>query len=233
MTSRRAGFLNKYFYFSMSLLVAVVVVYGFSHTINHNLIHPNPTPPWILYLHAPVFSAWILFFILQSALVRTHNVRIHRTLGWFGAALAAFMLFLGFMTATGMDKFHFQTSHDPLDISFLAVQLADLACFAVAFALAIYWRKRPEFHRRLMLVATCALTDAAFGRFPFLPLVFAPVGVDALILLGIARDLIVDRRIHKVYLYALPAFILVQIIAAQLFIRHASLWMKIAGAIVH
>jgi len=39
-------------------------------------------------------------------------------------------------------------------------------CFAVPVALAIYWRKKPEFHRRLMLIASCALADAAFGRSP-------------------------------------------------------------------
>ena len=58
-----------------------------------------------------------------------------------------------------------------------------------------------------MLVATCALTDAAFGRFPHLPLIWSPAGVDLLILCGVLRDLIADRRVHKVYLYALPAFI--------------------------
>jgi hypothetical protein len=212
----------------MSLFVAAVVVYGFSHTIDHNLIHPNPAPPWVLYLHAPVFCAWVLFFILQPSLVRTRNVRIHRTLGWFGAALAALMLVLGFLTATGMDRVAFQKSHNMAAPSFLIVQVMDLLCFAVPFALAIYWRKKPEFHRRLMLVATCALTDAAFGRFPWLPLVFAPAGLDTLILFGVVRDLIVDRRVHKVYLYALPALIVCQVVAMQTFVHQSAWWLRIA-----
>jgi hypothetical protein len=32
-------------------------------------------------------------------------------------------------------------------------------------------------------------------------------GVDILILLGVSRDLLVTRRIHPVYLCALPAFV--------------------------
>ena len=44
-------FVDKYFYFSMSLLVAAVVVYGFSHTIGDNLIHPAIPRPLLLYFH--------------------------------------------------------------------------------------------------------------------------------------------------------------------------------------
>ncbi len=66
-----------------------------------------------------------------------------------------------------------------------------------------------------MLIASCGLTDAAFGRFPCCRSNFFPAGVDALILLGILRDLIVDRRIHKVYLYAFPLFIVFQIFCMQ------------------
>jgi hypothetical protein len=77
--------------------------------------------------------------------------------------------------------------------------------------LAILWRKRPEFHRRLIFIATCVLMDAAFGRFDFLfnNNLFIPC-IDLLILLGVARDLFVDKRVHKVYLYALPLLIVGQ-----------------------
>jgi hypothetical protein len=154
----------------MSLLIAVVVIYGFSHTIGHNLLHASPIPPFILTIHAIVFPGWVLFFILQSALVRTRNVPLHRTLGWFGLALGTGVLVLGYLTATGMDRFFLQRHHDTETPTFLIIQLMDLSSFAIPFALAIYWRRRPEFHRRLMLIASCCLTDAAFGRFPLLPL---------------------------------------------------------------
>ena len=46
-----------------------------------------------------------------------------------------------------------------------------MTAFTVPFALAVYWRRKLEFHRRLFLIATCALTSAAFARLPFsLPL---------------------------------------------------------------
>jgi hypothetical protein len=227
-------FLRQYFYLCMALLIAVVVVYGFSHTIGKNLLHASPIPPAILTLHAIVFPGWVLFFILQSALVRTRNVPLHRTLGWFGLAFGCGILVLGYLTAIGMDRFFLK--RDPSDATdttaFLIIQLMDLTSFAIPFALAIYWRRRPEYHRRLMLIASCGLTDAAFGRFPALPLAFSPAGVDALILLGILRDLIVDRRIHKVYLYAFPLLILFQIFCMQTYLHTAHWWVRIATALL-
>jgi len=76
----------------MSLLIPAVVVYGFSFTVGSRLIHPAIPPPPILYVHTAVFSGWLLFFLLQSALVRTHKVRWHRRIGWFGGALGVLIL---------------------------------------------------------------------------------------------------------------------------------------------
>ena len=229
MTKKRTSILERYFYLFMSLLITVVVVYGFSYTINQNLLHPRVQPPQIVYLHSFVFSAWVLFFILQSALVRSHNVRLHRTLGWVGAGLAVSILVLGYTTSTAVLRVAIQRRLPFPTVSFLIVEIMELVCFAVPFALAIYWRKRPDFHRRLMLIATCALTEAAFGRIPSLPALFAPAGVDALILLGVVRDIIVERHIHKVYLYALPTMIFLQIIAEYTSAHQSSWWIGIGN----
>ena len=61
----------------MSLLISGIVVYGFSYTINENLIHPAVPRPFLLCVHATIFFGWLVFFILQSALVRTRNVKVH------------------------------------------------------------------------------------------------------------------------------------------------------------
>lgn len=229
------GWLGKYFYFSMSLLVAVVVVYGFSHTIDHNLIHAMPVRPWILYLHGAVFSGWVVFFILQSALVRVHKVKVHRTLGWFGVALGVVIPVLGTSTAITMARFRVLHFHQVGVLPFLAVQFSEMATFAVCFALAILWRRKPEFHRRLILIATCVLTGAAFARFPGMgisKIAWIYACVDALIFLGVLRDLIVSKRIHQVYLYALPVLIVTQTIAVHLFLTAPPQWVRITNAIL-
>ena len=154
-----ARLLERYFYFFMSLLIAVVVSYGFSRTAGERLIHPAIPRPFILYLHAALFSAWVAFFIAQSALVRTGNLRLHRRMGWFGAALGTAMFVIGIWTAIAMAQFNIAHFHAHYAGLALLVSFYDIFAFAVPFALAIYWRRRPEFHRRLMLVAACALID--------------------------------------------------------------------------
>ena len=221
--------LDKYFYFSMSLLIAAVVVAGFSRTVNQRLLHPVVRPPSVLWVHGVVFSAWVLFFILQSGLVRMRKVRWHRTMGWFGVALGVAVFILGVTTTIVMRRFQYLQLHRETAIRNISVPLFDMVCFGATFGLAIAWRKKPEYHRRLMLVATCALTAAAFGRLPhsFLPVrALFYVGVDALILLGVARDLIVTRSVHRVYLVALPLFMAGQTFVALSFTT--SWWYRIA-----
>ena len=218
----------------MSLLIPAVVVYGFSFTVDQHLIHPAIPRPTILYLHAAVFSGWLLFFLLQSALVRTHNVRWHRRIGWFGVALGVLVLVLGVSTAVAMGRFNTLQMHATDAESFLMIPLFDMVCFTSTFALAIYWRKKPEFHRRLMFIATCALTAASFGRFPerLLPHEFFYAGVDFLILLGVVRDMIVNHRVHPIYFYVLPAFIIGQTIVMSTVIHNLPYWTRTAHSIL-
>jgi len=234
--NKAANAVGQYFYFFMSLLVAAVVVYGFSHTVDQNLVHATPPRPWLLWVHGTLFSAWVAFFILQSALLRTQNVRIHRTTGWFGVALAAAMIVVGFTTAIVMRRFdlRFETPDASGPPGFLIVPFFDITCFAVFFWLAVTWRKKPELHRRLMLIATCVLTSAAWGRMPNQTFAFVwfYAGVDALILLGVMRDLIVMKKVHRVYWYALPALAVAQVFVMRTLLSNAPWWTRIADAIL-
>jgi hypothetical protein len=220
----------------MSLLIAAVVIYGFSHTVNQNLIHAAPPRPWLLWVHGTLFSAWVAFFIMQSGLVRSHNVPIHRRLGWFGAGLAVAMTVVGVATAIVMRRFDMR--FEPADVAgpaaFLIVPFWDITCFTVFFWLAVKWRRKPELHRRLMLIATCALTAAAWGRMPNQTFAFVWFysGVDALILLGVVRDLIVMKRVHRVYWYALPALVVGQVFVMRTLLSGAAWWARIANAIL-
>lgn len=244
----RARLMGQHFYLLMALLIAAIDVYGFSQTVNQRLIHPAIPRPFVLYLHAAVYSGWVVFFILQTTLVRTGNVRWHRMTGLFGVALGTSVVALGVWTAIVMGRFNMAQLHRHFAPPILLAQFYDVLAFATPFVLAIYWRRKSEFHRRLMLVASCALTVAAISRMPillsitgrisdsagvnFLTLfvIFDGAGVGLLILLGVARDLIVSGRVHRVYVYALPAYIICRIVVA--YTCQTPFWLKIARAIL-
>jgi hypothetical protein len=220
---------EKYFYLCMSLLIAAVIAYGFSQTVENKLIHGTPRRPILLWVHAVLFSSWVAFYITQSVLVRIRNVKLHRTLGWAGVALGTSMVVVGPWVAVVMARFDTSQLHRANRDAFLIVPLSDMAAFAICFVLAILWRTNPERHRRLMLIATCALTGAAFGRMPIMhaPLYFYS-GIDGLILLGVLRDLAVSRRIHTVYIVTIPLLVAGQTAAAQIFLHRAAFWITIA-----
>jgi len=231
--SQRSIRVEKYFYLCMSLLVAAVVVYGFSGTVGNKLIHANPRKPILLWVHAALFSTWVAFYILQSTLVRIHNVKLHRTLGWAGAALGTSMVVIGFRVAVVMARFDTIRLHRANRDAFLIVPLFDIVTFAITLGLAILWRTRPERHRRLMLIATCALTGAAFGRIPMMHTALAFYGgIDGLILLGALRDLAVSRRIHPVYMVAIPLLVAGQTAVSEIFLHRTAFWIRIAHGLL-
>ncbi len=232
-TKQLKTLLSRYFYFCMALAMAGLVVWGFSHTVEANLFHANPPRPWLLWIHATAFSTWIVFFIFQSALVRVRKVSLHRFLGWFGAGLATVMVPLGFTIAVIMARFDTVVLHQHGADAFLSIPFADMTIFGPCIAMAIYWRKRPEYHRRLIFIASCQLMDAALGRFDFWfnhNLFYA--GLDFLIVLGMVRDWVVDGRVHKVYLYALPPMIVVQSLAIYAWRVNPGWWQGITHAVL-
>ena len=110
----------------------------------------------------------------------------------------------------------------------------DMAASGILLGLAVYLRRKVDWHRRLMLMATCGLTTAAIARFPIVAIQtdYNYVCVDLLILLGVFRDLIVDRRVHRAYLYTVPVLAVTQGLMMYVFLNASPWWVRIAHAIL-
>ena len=229
----RGGLVDKYFYLAMSLLMIAITVWGFGYTVNNVLFRPAVPRPRILWVHSAIFSGWLLLFLLQTALVRSHNVRLHRTLGWFVAGGGVLMIPLGIITAIVLGHFDVTVLHEVGADSFEFISFGDVAIFTVWLLLGILWRRKPALHRPIFFIATCGLIGAAFGRVPYLAahnLMYA--GVDAVLCLGVLRDLIVDRRIHRLYLVALPALALAQYGIVYMITTPPHWWVSIAHSLM-
>jgi hypothetical protein len=229
----RHGLIDNYFYLAMSLLMIAIVVWGFGHTVNDVLFHPAVPRPRILWVHSAVFSSWLLLFFLQSALVRTHNVRLHRTLGWFVSGVGGLMIILGITTAIILGRFDTRVLHEAGADVFEFISFGDVTIFTVWLALGILWRKKPALHRPVFFIATCGLIGAAFGRVPWIAAhMLMYVFVDAVICLGIFRDLLVDRRIHRLYFFTLPALAVAQYGIVYMITTPPQWWVRAAHSLM-
>ena len=150
-------------------LIGVAVTLGFGSDIYQRYRTHAATYPAIIYIHGTVFIGWVLLLTFQALLIRNRKVRLHRTIGVFGAAYAAAMVVLGLSAALTIEKLQLGTAD--ADPAFLAIQFMDMAGFGALAAAAISARNQPSAHKRLILLATLAIADAALARF-----LAAPIG---------------------------------------------------------
>ncbi len=190
------------FYLIMSVLLAGIVVFGFSHTIPFDLAPPGL--PLLLVVHAVVFGAWVLLFVTQPALVGRRSIATHRRLGWIGVVLACAMVGLGSSAILFALWNHSLPPFYPPGL-FIVRGIVGLAVFAGLLAAAIRLRRRTEWHKRLMLCAAITVVVPGLERGLPLPLLgagwpFVADGVvDLLASVGPAFDLALRRRIHPAY----------------------------------
>lgn len=200
--------LERVFFGGMAVLLCAVVIIGFSPTyFRAGMLHaPLPSP--ILHIHGAAFTLWMVLFLVQSALISARRVHWHRTLGIIAFCLPPIMIVLGVIAA--IDALHRGVRIGPLDPAVsLSIPLLGIACFAVIIFASWSTRRRPDAHKRLILLATIGLADAALGRFPWdrfglSPAAGAVIGLGSLILLLIAYDLFALRRIHRSTMWAAP-----------------------------
>lgn len=175
--------------------LAVVIGFGPTYYLRFAFDRP-PLPTLLVHVHGLVMTIWVLFFITQVFLIRTRNHKAHMSFGMIGIALAIIVLLVGFFTAASAAKFGSPSS--PPDIpplAFFTVPLTDLLMFAGLFGAAIYFRKRPAVHKRLMLLTVVNFLPPAIARIPVPalqsagPLLF--FGVPVLVLIAF---LIFDTR---------------------------------------
>jgi hypothetical protein len=220
------------FTLAMTLLIAGTIFFGFSFTIWPEVL--ARARPAVLYLHVITAIAWLALLVAQVVLVRQGKVAPHRKVGtyglWLGAAVSVSAL------ATALILRHESVVNHPGSrtierIAFLAIPLRGFLCFTVALALAAWWRKRPAFHRRAMILAAVSLMDAGIARIPVLgDLPYFGDAVPMLVLAAFcAQDWRTLGRIHPVNLWGVPLFAAAMGISDYLFARHPAWWVATAG----
>jgi hypothetical protein len=158
------------FFFWMTVVMAVFVFGGFGMTYLFPLASGTlrPAPP-VVHLHGIVFMSWMILLLVQPALIGYRNVALHRSLGTFGIALATAIMFMGFITQM-LGAAHSRESPTPNLYNGVYLGIMAVAGFGIMFSMAIRNTRRPEIHKRMILLAMLPILPPGIHRFYMVPL---------------------------------------------------------------
>jgi hypothetical protein len=225
---------DRVFFPIMAALILVTVFIGFARTYYlAGLIHA-PLPSWIIHVHGAIFSSWIILLIVQIGLVSARRVDLHKKLGLFGFGLSCLMVLFGLLAARNslIRGFTF-AGLDPR--TFFVVPVTDIFVFATLIYFGWALRTNSATHKRLMMLATVALLDAAIARWPFAfiqtgPHIFADLCCYAFLLLLTGYDLWSTHKLHKATLWGSILIIVVQQLRIPFALTH--LWLRFADMVL-
>jgi hypothetical protein len=225
---------DRRLYILAAILTPLIVVLGFARTYYLKPFFNTPDIPGrIVHLHGIVMTAWVLLFVVQISLVATRRTKVHRRLGVLGACLAALVVIVGILTA--LYAAARGATPGPPALSFLIIPLGDMFVFSILIGLALYFRRKLDVHKRLMLLAGINLLTPAIARIPFDfiinggPLAFFGL-TDLCLIAVVAFDTFKHRRLHPVFLWGSIFVIAMQPI--RLLLAGTEVWMGFAAMLV-
>ncbi|MFL6231359.1 MAG: hypothetical protein ACJ741_21500 [Pyrinomonadaceae bacterium] len=192
---------ERFFYIGIAIVIVGVVFGGFARTYFLRPYFTTRALMPLLHLHGIVFTSWLVLYFTQTILVAAKRTDIHRRLGVAGAVLAVLMVLIGTITAIIRAQQGATPSEQIPPLVHLVVPLADMLVFAILIGAGFYFRRRPDVHKRLMLLATISILTAAIARLPFAFLKAGPPAFFGITDLFIAACFIYDittrRRVHR------------------------------------
>ena len=171
---------DRLFYVVAAVLMLISTAGGFRRFYLHG------KAPWgemtsqigpLVVVHGIAMSSWVILFLVQSILILTGYRRVHMVVtGRVGAVLAPLIVVLGSLAAAL--SVHFRPEiYGPLGgpRAFLATMLIEMVLFGTLVGVGLLYRRRPEIHRPMMLLATIVILSGSLGRFPYIEnLAFRP-----------------------------------------------------------
>lgn len=225
---------ERRFYFWMAAAILATIFAGFAPSFYLRGVVPAYRPylpmTWLVALHGLIFSSWAVLFMSQVALVSSGRADIHRRLGFTGFAMVAAMAVVGtFAALYGVARHSGPPDLSPL--AWLAVPLIDVPVFVLLIGLGLLNRRKPQVHKRFMLISMIGLLPPSIGRLPWpetVPFPLFIIGGQLLFLIPLALwDLGSRGRLH--WVTASGTAILVGSWVFRLAIWQTPWWLAFAG----
>ena len=198
---------SRAFFITVAAAFPLIVVAGFARTYYLKaFFDAPPVPSMLVHAHGILMSSWVLLFAVQVWFISSRRIKLHQRLGYAGVALGLLLIPVGLMTAVAAAKYGSSSTPPGFPpLAFMAVPFFDIVVFALLFGAAVYYRKRPANHKRLMLLTVLNFLPPAIGRIPLAfvaaggPLVFFGVP-DLLALIFLIVDTWRHGKLNKVFL---------------------------------
>ena len=224
------------FYLTMVLVSAAIIFVGFAPSFYlKSVIHAPPPLTQLTIAHGLVFTAWILLFITQVSLIARNQPALHRQLGILGAILYGAVASLGMSTAITAGRLGHAPPEAPAPLAFMALSFFIIIAALTLVVMALWNRRRSDWHKRLMLASLFMMTGPGIGRI-VIPLGLAAQEVTVgffvtYLLLAVAMlyDYRVYRHVHRAYWIAAGIFVIANLGVMWGFRSPA--WMAFAHAI--
>jgi hypothetical protein len=164
---------NQFPQLAVAVIGAVTVV-AFARTYYLRYLFDLPPLAQATHVHGLISTLWLTLHFIQARLIAVHRVVLHKRLGIFTACVGAILAVQAFHFAiAGVAAGHAPPGRDPLQ--FLSVPMGTISMFTIFLTSALVLRKRREWHKRLMFLASLSLLLPAAGRFD--SLIMVPLGL--------------------------------------------------------
>jgi hypothetical protein len=190
---------SRLFHTGMAVACLITAVIGFGPTYFFKPVHLSPPLSPLLHVHGMVFTSWLILLIVQSGLVRAHRTDLHMRLGILGALLAALVVVLGL--AVARDAARRGASADGMTpLAFMIFPVGQILLFGGFVGAGLWNRRKPEIHRRLILLGSIAMLTPAISRMVDKRSVLAMFLTLGFVVVAMIHDWLSRRRVHPVYI---------------------------------
>ena len=195
------------FYLAFAGMAVAAVLIGFSTTYFLPGQRGTLNLPWTVHLHGWTAMAWVVLLVAQVLLVRSGRSRLHRQVGKAAVPLALGVWMSGLAVGVWVVERDLPSQGD-FAYESLAGTVISLTMFLALVIAAVLLRRKADWHKRLMLLATIVVLWPAFFRFrhllPFVPrpeLLLGLLLADLPILIAAVRDRLRWGRVHPAWAY--------------------------------
>jgi hypothetical protein len=210
------------FFFRLHLLLLATVFAGFAPTFFLQPTLVRASFPTHLIVHGVLLTLWFCWVAWQVAVLRMGRPRLHRITGTAGFAIGAAVVYAGPLAtmgsierlrARGLKWTSNMSEYPALGIESATLEqyarglvwgnFGSALTFALCLAGAVYWRRVPAIHKRLISLASIAYMPPAFARISRLPYLggedgaFIPLCMLALLAALVLHDRRTLGRVHR------------------------------------